>query len=562
MTVRKKLNLGFISLTCLLFISSILSFLQFKTTQNDLEEVLNHRIVQIQLTEKIQQELASQGLFLRSYILNNKDETAKANLERYEKLLPETVKELSTIVRSDYTKNIMQQITELQNELLANSAKAQQAFNNGKTDLALTYINVDVTKYNKEIFKLTKDLLEYHDQQLQKVDRDVNQTVSSAIIIAISLLIASVVIGLYFMYFIKNSIVMPLRKVINAADTLAQGDLTIAELNHQTKDEIGTLANAVNSLKQNLAGLMANIQDSASHLSAVSEELSASTEEVTATSDDIAQRIQENATHINSSASASQQSAVAMDETAAGVQRIAEATHSLHQNAESMTKLAHTGGATISTAKDQMDRISEATTEIAQLTQKLSKQSEEIGQITTVITAISEQTNLLALNAAIEAARAGEHGKGFAVVADEVRKLAEESNQSANQIVAITKEILTDTRNVAAAVDNGLASVKDGIVKIHEAGDAFYSITSAVAAFTEQIEEISATSEEISASAEQVSASVTEIANVSNLSASNSQLIAESVDEQVATMQQVNAVAEELSQNAQQLQELLQQFKL
>lgn len=104
MSVRKKLNLGFISLTCLLLISSIVSFIQFKTTQNDLEEVLKHRMVQIQLTDKIQQQLASQGLFLRSYILNNQDETAKANLERYEKLLPETVNELSTIVRSDYTK--------------------------------------------------------------------------------------------------------------------------------------------------------------------------------------------------------------------------------------------------------------------------------------------------------------------------------------------------------------------------------------------------------------------------------------------------------------------------
>lgn len=562
MSVRKKLNLGFISLTCLLLISSILSFLQFKTTQNDLEEVLKHRIVQIQLTENIQQQLASQGLFLRSYVLNNKDEAARDNLERYHKLLPETVQELSGLVRSDYTKDIMQQVTALQNELLASSAKALQTFNSGNTDLALTYINNDVTKYNKEIFKLTTDLLAYHDEQLQKVDQEVNHTVSRALIISISLLIASIIIGIYFMYFVKNSIVQPLRKVTEAADTLAQGDLTIAELDHQTKDEIGILAGAVNTLKQSLAGLMTNIQDSASHLSAVSEELTASTEEVTVTSDDIAQRIQENATSLTSSARTSQQSAVAMDETAAGVQRIAEATHSLHHNAESMRQLAHTGGATISTAEEQMNIISVATSEIATLTQKLSKQSEEIGQITTVITAISEQTNLLALNAAIEAARAGEHGKGFAVVADEVRKLAEESNQSANQIVAITREILTDTRNVANAVDHGLASVQDGVSKIHEAGDAFYSITSAVTAFTEQIEEISATSEEISASAEQVAASVTETANVSNQSASNSQLIAESVDEQVATMQQVNAVAEELSQNAQQLQEVLQQFKL
>ena len=562
MSVRKKLNIGFISLICLLLILSILSFLQFKVAKRDIDETLNYRIVQMQLTQKIQQQLASQGLFLRSYILNSKDQTAKANLEKYEKLLPETTQELTSIVRSDYTKDIMKQVSALQNDLLASSEKAMQAFNHGNTDLALSYINNDVTKYNKEIYALTKELLDYHEVQLQNVEQTVNLTVSRAIIISVVLLIVSVFVGLYFMNFVKKAIVQPLRQVIEAADALAQGDLTIAHLDYRSKDEIGILATAVNTLKQNLSKLIGSVQDSSMHLSAASEELSASTEEVTASSSEIAHRVKETTSHLTSSASAAQQNTIAMDETAAGVQRIAEATQYLHHNALNMTQLAHTGGTTILTAKEQMDTISGTTTRIADLTKKLSKQSEDIGQITKVITAITEQTNLLALNAAIEAARAGEYGKGFAVVADEVRKLAEESKQSASQIVAITNEIQLDTRNVEDAVIEGLASVQDGVAKIYEAGDAFDAISSSVQDFTDQIEDISATSEQISAGAQEVAASITEIASGAGISANNAQIIAQAVDEQVATMQQVNAVAEELSDNAQQLQALLHQFRL
>lgn len=561
MSVRKKLNIGFISLTLFLLISSIISYLQFKSIEGKLEEVLDEQMIQIQLTDEIQRMVSSQGLFLRAYIMDKNDSNAQM-LKEYETQLTETINELASIVQSDYDQEVLQQIDQLHKVLLDQSEKAIQAFNSGNTDLAISYINGDVSQTNRDIYSLSTEYKNYQKEQLSKIDETAKNTVSRAILISVAMFILSAIVGLYFMYFVKNSIVVPLRKVIATADTLAQGDLTVTDMHHPSKDEIGTLATAVNTLKQNLYHLVQNIQDSASHLSAASEELSASTEEVSATSTEVAHRVQETASHLTASSAASKQSAVAMDETSAGVQRIAEATQSLHQNAITVTNTANDGGQTVETAKQQMTTISDSTSRIAELTNKLSKQSEEIGQITKVITAITDQTNLLALNAAIEAARAGEHGKGFAVVADEVRKLAEESNKSAGQIVALTNDIQTDTRNVAEAVNEGLTSVKDGVIMINNAGDAFYSITTSIRDFTDQIEDISATSQQISASAEEVTASITEIANSADLSANNAQMIAGAVDEQASTMQQVNAVAVELSESAQQLQSLLQRFKV
>src|SRR5690606_21869709 len=242
-----------------------------------------------------------------------------------------------------------------------------------------------------------------------------------------------------------------------------------------------------------------NIQVNSEQVNAAAQELSASTEEISATTEDVTVRVNDTAERAQISAQASNESARAMEETAAGVQRIAESTQKLLGNSVDATQTAKDGGQIIYDAQQQMSIISSSTNSVNALVQKLAQQTEEINNISQLITSITDQTNLLALNAAIEAARAGEHGKGFAVVADEVRKLAEQSKSSAHYIVNLIHEIKADTDNVERAVSDSLVSVEDGVKIISHAGESFTTIVDAVTQMSMQIQESSATSEELSA---------------------------------------------------------------
>jgi len=191
----------------------------------------------------------------------------------------------------------------------------------------------------------------------------------------------------------------------------------------------------------------------------------------------------------------------------------------------------------------QMGRISGTVESTSSIIKQLGERSKQIGDIVTAITDISSQTNLLALNAAIEAARAGEHGKGFAVVADEVRKLAEQSQDSAAKIKELIERTQEDTKQSIQSMMNVVHEVQAGTLDVNEAGVAFKKILEAEILVAEQIHEVSAISEQMSANSQEVSASVQEVQAIATQSSEGAQTIVTASREQLASMEEISESA-------------------
>jgi len=313
-------------------------------------------------------------------------------------------------------------------------------------------------------------------------------------------------------------------------------------------------------MKENIISLLQLADNNATNLSSVATQLKRNAQDLTTISESVQGSTEDIVSKIEYTAQSTEESAAAMDDTAKGVQQIAELTQELHASTQVSRDLANHGQESIFNAKDKMHTIENMTKHTTERIHQLGIQSQEIQMITEVITGISDQTNLLALNAAIEAARAGEHGKGFAVVADEVRKLAEQSKESASNIVTLTSGILTEIQEVEKMIEANLSAVDQGVDTIQIAEQSFMEIAAAVEKMMDRTAEVSAVTEEISASAEQVAASISEIATNAQGVTESIGHVAQEVETQTASTQEINAIAENLTEKADELTNNIHKF--
>lgn len=391
----------------------------------------------------------------------------------------------------------------------------------------------------------------------------IQDTILSFLMMLFVVITITAVIAIVISILITRSIVRPISSINQQLKEISdgEGDLT-KTLDVESQDEVGELAQSFNRMIGSLRRMIGQIGSTSEQVAASSKQLTASAEQTTVATSEIAHSIEEVASGAEVQEQGANESSMAMNDMAKGVQQVAETTSTISELAQETNREANAGNESIQKAITQMDTINSSVSESASVIKTLGEHSNQIGTIIEVITGIAEQTNLLALNAAIESARAGEHGRGFAVVADQVRKLAEQSKESADQITGLIGQIKDDIENAVDLMDTGTKEASEGMNIVTEAGEGFQRILESIGEVTGQIQEVSAAAEEMSASVEEVNASIEEIAHISKNSADNTQSVASAAEEQMASMQEITSSANFLSDMAEDLQDLVNKFKV
>lgn len=376
----------------------------------------------------------------------------------------------------------------------------------------------------------------------------------------IVLVIAAIIIGVLAMWLI-SSILKPIQRLRNSMDAISQGNLSINVATTST-DEIGELSRYFQQMVDNLRNMIKEIQAMTGNLSASSQELAAGAEQTTRAIEHVTIAIQDVAAGSErqvGSAKDNQEriSGMATDITAMTETMAEMTTYSVQAIQASDAGSEHIGNSVVS-----IDGIRTTVEELDTIISALSDRSGRIGTIVTVITEIASQTNLLALNASIEAARAGEHGKGFAVVATEVRKLAENSAYSAQQIREQIQGIQSGVSEALIAMESAKERVSDGINSIDLSGRSFSRIRRAVAKSAKQLDNVAASTAGVADGTSSVVSSMEEITRIAEEAASHTETVSAAAEEQLASMEEIGSSAADLTRLAEQLQDLLTQFQL
>jgi len=557
--IGQKYLMSFAIAAILFIISGVIVYFQLSLAGEDIskfeEETLRTHDM-AQMASLIQ----TKDVQIADYIITKNEKY----IEEFEKLLDEfdkLEKKLEPNMRTDEQQGLFKLIQDNNNRINKTFYNVIDN-NNIYSDDYLNSLRESSSSLRSSTVEATNMLIDMVFEEQNTTMESANQAISNSVLILVTTNIIAISIGVLIVILISRSITSKLNQVVDITTEVANGRLTVESMQYQGKDEIGQLASAIHQMKNNIRNILLKVTDASQSVSASSETLTQSAHEVNEGSNQIASTMQE----LSSGSETQADSASDLSESMSGFVDTVHASEQesidVSKNSDHVLTLTNEGTMLMRTSVEQMKRIDSIVSKTVGQVQDLDKQSDEISQLVLVIQKVADQTNLLSLNAAIEAARAGDHGKGFAVVSNEIRKLADQVSVSVSEITSIVTNIQTGTDHVVSSLNKGYEEVKEGTEQIEKTGQNFEVINDSVSTMIEKIVSISTNLKNIANNSSHMNGLIQDIASVSEEAAAGVEQAAATTEETSSSMDEISNHANELERLAEQLNDEIGVFQL
>jgi methyl-accepting chemotaxis protein len=544
LTLGKKIGIGFGIVLALMVVSATMGYLKSSDIRQKQDAAFEVRVPSLKAAIRLQRDLNQTQVKGRQAILAG---TETARLKEATKLFDGTwsdvEKDMAGMDRlapqwsdqenRDRLAEIKKQLPLLravQEAAIKHAASGKRnAVSKAGNDSAdqATPINIAMKKSLGSMADSFDQLVDKDKDELRAENRSLNLTLALTTFAALG-------IGIFVAVFLSRGISGATQSVLLQAEAIAAGDLTGEDLEVRSHDELGDLTTAINKMSGNLRRMILDITENSLQVASASEELSSSATLQAQGADTQKDQITQVAT--------------AMQEMSSTVQQVSENCARAAEASSRAAGTAREGGVVVEQALTQMRTIAESVGRTTKQIGELGRSSDQIGRIAGVIDDIADQTNLLALNAAIEAARAGEHGRGFAVVADEVRKLAERTTTATKEIAEMIKTIQDGTKGAVKAMEAGSQQVQEGVTSTARAGTS--------------LEQIIRMSEDVGSMITHIATAATQQSGATEEVNQNMDQIAQLVKGSAVAAQQSAKACQDLSELALSLQNMVGNFKL
>ncbi|HMK43507.1 MAG TPA: methyl-accepting chemotaxis protein [Dissulfurispiraceae bacterium] len=533
--IKTKLVLGFGAVVVLAAIIAVSSYFSIHRLNEDIDSLSNKRVPQAFILGKLTENILVATTYLQKAVIADTRPDLDKCIEgmlKTRKNITEGFDQLKASIASDKGKALYQEMLDKRKPNAEMRDRIVKLLQEGKKKEAVQLLD-QFESLQAAYMKSVNDMDAFVKDQAATAGKEAASRSAASKMAVISIALLVCIAAFIITFWIIKSITGPIHEAVVTANKIADGDLTV-RIESTGTNETGQLLQAMKTMVDKLRGVVGDIRQASSSVAAGSHQLSASSEEITRT--------------MSEQSSRSSQIATAAEEMSQTVVDVARNASSIAQSSSEAASIAHKGANVVNQSVAESRTVADTVNKSALVIQTLGEKSKQIGEIVAVINDIADQTNLLALNAAIEAARAGEQGRGFAVVADEVRRLAERTAKATSEISQMIGAIQGEVDNAVHAMNTTNKQVDVGLRHSVEAGEQLGAIVESVSSLQHMVQQIASATEQMSSTSEAISGDI--------------QAVAEGAREISGGSEQIARASSALAQLSGQLKGIVERFRI